>query len=384
MACSAPFGQGSLFFQRLFRVSTRLLISLLLLSLPICLASCNFGAEPTGAEPPDMTADLAPHAVRVVAPQRGAIRQQLRYMGTVHAQQDVQILARASATISEIFVDEGDLVTVDTPLIRRDAPELDAQIRRLGAEVARIRTDRDFNCQTYERERELAAAGVLPRVQAEASQARCMASDEGLRAAQEALGEANERRGFLDEVSPVDGVVLQRLVEVGEYAVAGRPLFLIGSGEVEARVSVAESDIRAGLQVGSPAVVRTSHGEEPATIISIAPQARGMGRTVEVRLTLPPTMEEERRPGMSVDVAFILAESTEAVTVPDEAVLDSDEGAYVFVVEGDRLRKVAVETGIRADGRVEIVEMDLDSRVVIGSLRGLADGDVVYAVEPGR
>ncbi|MBA2662573.1 MAG: efflux RND transporter periplasmic adaptor subunit [Bradymonadaceae bacterium] len=325
----------------------------------------------------------APRAVRVSAVARGALVDSLGYVGTVHAEREVQIMSRVPATVVEVRVEQGDAVSSGDLLVRMEAPDLEARIERLEAEAARVRTERDFQCATFETDRELAREGVLTQALADASQSRCLAAEQGHRAAQAARAEAMEGRRRLREASPVDGVVLRRLVEAGEYAAPGRPLIVIGSGELELRVAVTESDLRAGLKPGKPAIIRTGDREARATVNRIAPVARGPGRTVEVRLGLPPELVEGLKPGMSADVAFIMAESLDALTVMEEAVLDDGEQSFVFVVEGERLRRVAVVTGVRAGGRVEVSAEGLTSRtrVVLGGLEGLKDGELVYPVD---
>ncbi|MFU8804649.1 MAG: hypothetical protein ACNA8W_12620, partial [Bradymonadaceae bacterium] len=92
---------------------------------------------------------------------------------------------------------------------------------------------------------------------------------------------------------------------------------------------------------------------------------------------------EALKPGMSADVAFIIAESLDTLSVMEEAVLHDGEQAFVFMAKGERLRRVPVVTGVRAGGRVEIsaAELTPETRVVLGGLEGLHDGELVYPVD---
>ena len=267
-------------------------------------------------------------------------------------------------------------------MLRMESPELHAQIDRLQADVERARGDREYHCHRFETDRDLADAGVGTRAQADKSESQCMASQQGLAAAQATLHEVRQRRDYLREVAPLDGVVLKRLIESGEHVSPGRPLYTIGSAARHVEVMVTEKDVATGIDVGQPVRLTSSMGEVSSQIADIAPVVRGPGRTIEVRVDVPREWAESLWVGMSVDVAFVLEASHQAVTVPVDAVLETPQGPAVFVVEEARLHRTPVEVGVRTDRRVEITENLSPGQVVAtGRLEPLSEGDEIYAVD---
>jgi Cu(I)/Ag(I) efflux system membrane fusion protein len=95
----------------------------------------------------------------------------------------------------------------------------------------------------------------------------------------------------------------------------------------------------------------------------IFPTVDEKARTVKVRLEFENT-DGDLKPGMFADV-ILAGRPTMALTVPEDAVLDSGTRKLVFVRSGEeRLDPREVVTGVRAGGRTEI-------------LSGLAEGDSV-------
>jgi Cu(I)/Ag(I) efflux system membrane fusion protein len=95
----------------------------------------------------------------------------------------------------------------------------------------------------------------------------------------------------------------------------------------------------------------------------IFPTVDEKARTVKVRLEFE-NSDGELKPGMFADVV-LSGRSTMALSVPEDAVLDSGTRKLVFRRAGEeRLEPREVVTGARAGGRLEILE-------------GMAEGDSV-------
>ncbi|MEV5126385.1 peptidoglycan-binding domain-containing protein [Streptomyces decoyicus] len=93
------------------------------------------------------------------------------------------------------------------------------------------------------------------------------------------------------------------------------------------------------------------------------------GIDVEITLDDGAKLREEDRQG-TLSVKFVSESRKDVLTVPVEAVVALREGGYgLELVQGARTRMVAVETGLTADGRIEV------------SGSGLAEGMKVGAAE---
>jgi multidrug efflux pump subunit AcrA (membrane-fusion protein) len=128
--------------------------------------------------------------------------------------------------------------------------------------------------------------------------------------------------------------------------------------------------------------LRLPSGETIAgTVRALAPTLDASTRFGLVYVDLP--VDGPARAGMFGRGSIRLG-MRDALTLPEAAVILRDGNSYVYRIgEGDRVAQVKVETGRRADGRVEILSgLDPDARVVERGGAFLHDGDLVR-VESG-
>jgi peptidoglycan hydrolase-like protein with peptidoglycan-binding domain len=111
---------------------------------------------------------------------------------------------------------------------------------------------------------------------------------------------------------------------------------------------------------GAPVQVTPTDGKPvPGRIVKVvtvvSPGENGDGYTTKIHVTIGFTSTVQSPGPAAVTVAFTAGERPDVLAVPVEALLGLAEGGYgVQVVKGDTTRIVAVETGLFADGRVEI------------------------------
>jgi len=108
----------------------------------------------------------------------------------------------------------------------------------------------------------------------------------------------------------------------------------------------------------------------------IEPSVRPETHMGQVRITLP--VRADLRPGGSATAQFSDLRA-DVLTVPETAVNYDADGASVFVVgDGNRVSKVAVETGRRGGGYAEIVKGVLEGQTVLRTAGGFVlEGDVI-------
>jgi HlyD family secretion protein len=101
------------------------------------------------------------------------------------------------------------------------------------------------------------------------------------------------------------------------------------------------------------------------------------------RIALP--VNPDLRPGGFAKASFVKA-SAAVLTAPEKAVHYDTDGAYMLLLDkGDRVRRVTVRTGRRADGMVEILSgAEAGARAVAGGGAFLLEGDRVRIASSGR
>ena len=160
---------------------------------------------------------------------------------------------------------------------------------------------------------------------------------------------------YLSVRAPVDGVVTTKRCEVGDLALAGRPLFTIEQpGALRLEVGVPEA-IAHHAALGTSLLVRvdTVERELAGKVDEVSPSADPQSRTVQVKIALP----EEKgasavRPGMFARVLVPTGE-VRALEVPRAALVRRGRGGARrgLVRRRRRARAVHAERGRRAGPR---------------------------------
>ncbi len=288
-----------------------------------------------------------------------------RSVGQLEARTAPMIAAEVRGRISTIVAYEGQKVEVGQLLATIDktdfllAKELvEADIRRLGA-LIKARKLQVGRLQILVRKKSAARASL------DNAEAEFGALKAEIASAQVRLKQAKRNIVKAGIVSPVNGRVDDRRISVGDYVRIGTPLFHITAREyLNARLPFPErlgAVLRTGLpvQLISPiAPDVTVNGKISEISPLITPENRSIDVIVDVR---NPGLWE---PGASVSGKVLVGRHENAVTVPEISVVRRPAGAVVYVIRGSVAKQRVVRTGLRLDGRVEI-------------LSGLAAGEVV-------
>ncbi len=206
--------------------------------------------------------------------------------------------------------------------------------------------------------------------------------------------EQTRARDLLDKTeitAPIDGVVTRLDVEEGEMVVIGvqnQPGTILMTvsdfSAVNAEVKVAEADVlRLALDNSATVSLEAAGGRRFAgTVIEIGAsalpqvgtQAAAREFRVKVRLSGDIAM---LRPGLTCDAEILVAERTNVLTVPLQAVVQRGGDTGVFVVENGVATFRTLTTGIIGGLQIEVDGVAEGTSIVSGpfqALRELADG----------
>jgi RND family efflux transporter MFP subunit len=179
--------------------------------------------------------------------------------------------------------------------------------------------------------------------------------------------------------APMDGVVLRRDGEIGEIAETGQILFRVGVPKpLQVVAEVNEEDIPR-VAVDQTVLLRTDAflGRRlEGKVHEITPMGDAVAKTYRIRIALPD--DTPLHVGMSVEANVVTREKKDALLVPADAL----QGQQVLVVEGNRVRRRAVEVGIRGARSVEILSgLREGERIASPAPADLAEGSRVRVVE---
>jgi RND family efflux transporter MFP subunit len=346
-----------------------LALSLLALSF-LGLAAC----QPERFEPP------APTPVRVEALQRSDFAPTIALVGTVRAAQTVALTAsqRGTVTLAPRFAN--GLRTGES--VR--AGELIATVA--NDQVAFARTQAHLQMQAALASHELVERsfrdGIVSGADFTSSSLRAQLARETYAAAQREAGELRITAPIAGRLvvrnNVASGAKLDPGVVLADVAAGGAPV-------VEAAVAAGDRELlRPGQTVrleGPGGWKGSGKIAEVASVIDAAGTARVVA-SIDVGRGFSPSAPV---PGTGVDLHVELDRRADVLTVPDDAIVAGAEGPAVFVLalnEGlqrsYRVKRADVETGGRANGRVEVKSGLRDGdRVVVSGADALTDDALV-------
>jgi len=179
---------------------------------------------------------------------------------------EVNVTSRIAGRISEMNVLEGDSVRKGQVLCRIEDVDLRNQLQRAEADLQLAEVNAAQAERNYNRDRQLAGRGVISTKEFDDA-----TNQLGQTRASVASAKANVQL-YKDQLhdttitAPIDGVVVNKTLEVGEWVQPGTPVVTVDDlSTIWARVDVQETDL-AAVHVGEPAQVMTTNN--PPTTFS--------------------------------------------------------------------------------------------------------------------
>jgi HlyD family secretion protein len=331
--------------------------------------------------------EAPPRAVRISRVQNLPLASALTISGLLTPREEAAVTSELGGyRVLKVFVDQGDWVKEGQPLAQLDDTLLRAQIVEQQAMV----TQQILAAERAESQAKNVAGldnqGVLSQEDIDTRRYQGKSARASAVAAQAQLDDLKTRQARLTLRAPVSGRVLARYVRPGDLPAgqtAGQPLFRIArDGLIEIDAEVPEADLNK-LHVGQTADVTLPDGAHaPGQVRLISPEVDQQSKLGHARILLP--VRPDLRPG-GYAYARLPDVKTAGLVAPDRAVTYDAEGASVFVVDaGNRVHRVTVRTGSRADGFVELLQgPPAGSRVLVTGASFVLDGDKVAPVEGG-
>ncbi|HVS65525.1 MAG TPA: efflux RND transporter periplasmic adaptor subunit [Thermoanaerobaculia bacterium] len=313
----------------------------------------------------------------------------LNATGYTYARTRAAVGARIIGRVVELRVDEGDPIRRGDVIAVLDSADLEAASRQAEAALAEARARLAYAEREERRQRALVDAGINAQAQLDTAVTQRAVAAAVVDTAQARVDSVEAQLAYTVIHSPIDGVVIERNVEVGEMVAPGGFTSQQSTGSIvriadpsslEIEADINESYI-SKLELGQPTSIKvdavpdaTYHGR----LRQIVPTADRQRAVVEVKVTVD-DRDERLVPDMSCTVTF-LAEGTDAerlerpprLLVDPAAIVERDGARIAYRVAGGRVERVAVAVaeGPAGDQRVEVTS-------------GLRAGDVVV-VDPGE
>jgi HlyD family secretion protein len=336
---------------------------------------------------PKASAEAPPRAVRVARVDARPLAGALTISGVMVPREEAAVTSELSGyRVVKVFVDQGDWVKEGQPLAQLDDTLLRAQI----AEQTAVVTQQSLSAERADSQAKdvegLDNKGVLSQEDIDTRRFQARSAHAAAIAAWAQLNDLKTRQARLTLRAPVSGRVLARYVRPGDLpagAASGQPLFRIArDGLIEIDAEVPEADL-SKLKPGQAAeVTLPDGGHVSGQVRLISPEVDQQTKLGHARILLP--LRPDLRPG-GYAYARLPDIATAGLVAPDRAVSYDADGAAVFVVDpANRVHRVAVRTGQRAGGFVELLQgPPSGSRVLVTGSSFVLDGDRVTPIEGG-
>lgn len=339
---------------------------------------------------------------------RGDIVMTVTAAGTVNPVTTVLVGTQVSGTIKKIYVDfnspvkQGQLIArIDPALFDEQVAQAKANLLAAKANLEKAEASLVDAKRTMERNRELFSRNLIARSELdtaetsyETAKAQVSASKAQVAQAEAALRNAQTNLGYTKILSPVDGIVVSRSVDVGQTVAASfqtPTLFTIAQDLTKMQIdtNVDEADI-GKVKVGQD-VEFTVDAYPDSTFrgqvkqVRIAPIIVQNVVTYDVVITVDNPVGASGhspllRPGMTANVSIIITAKKDVLKIPNAALRFKlserdrtrapQKGSGVWVLEKGKPKRIPVSAGISDGSYTEVVSGEISEgrEIIVESL----------------
>src|SRR5262249_55186320 len=157
---------------------------------------------------------------------------------------EVNVTSRIAGRITSLILVEGDRVKRGTVVCEIEDIDLQNQLRKAQAEVVKAEADRAQANPELERDRKLFEAHVISTKKRDDATTAVEERDAAVASAKASVRYYSDQLKDTKILSPVDGVVVNKALEVGEWVTPGTPILTVDDlTTIWARVDVGETDL---------------------------------------------------------------------------------------------------------------------------------------------
>ena len=337
-----------------------------LLGLLALSAGCEQGSK-AGDE--TEAGEIAAIPVETATPIRADI--DAMYTGTapIEAFADAKVIAKVGGEVREILVEETDEVSRGQVLARLDGDRLRLEMEQAEANLHKLQ--RDFKRNVDLREKGLISEGDFEKIQYE------------MEALQAIFDLAKLEYGYTEIRAPIDGVISERFIKLGNTIEINAPTFQVTSLEpLVSYLHIPEREYRR-IDPGQPATIKVDALQGlifDADVARVSPVVDPATGTFKITIEISDS-SRRLKPGMFGRIGIVYDSHLAALQIPRSAIIEESGESAVYVVTGDKVEKRIVRTGYSQDGYVEVVEglRDREEIVVVGQMN-LKDGSRVSVI----
>ncbi len=292
--------------------------------------------------------------------------------GTINPIEMVDVGTQVSGEISEVLVDYNDQVKEGQVLARMDMRNLKSTLDESRANLNKAKISMDQTKRALERSQELFADGLIPKIDLEKAEDDYNSAVAMYHITKLQLEKNSVNLAYADILSPIDGVVISKNIDVGQTVAAtfSTPtLFTIANDLTEMKIeaSVDEADIGQVKQFQKVIFTVDAFPDEEfkGVVAQIQLQPTIVQNVVTYNvIILIQNADLKLMPGMTATLLIQTEEKPDVITVPNSALafepsdedidqlkrkkfelkpIDDESKNTVWVVKGKTLSEIEVE-----------------------------------------
>ena len=321
---------------------------------------------------------------------RGDLRQVVTATGEIQPVNTVNVGSQVSGTIDNLYVDFNSTVKKGDILLTIEPSVLQATVDEANASLISAKSQRDYAKNEYERNKMLYADGFISRAEMEQSETTYQQAEQSVKRMQSQYERAVTNLGYATIISPVDGTVISRKVDVGQTVAASfqtPDLFEIAEDltKMQIETSVSEADIGV-IKDGQP-VTFTVDAYPTETFEGVVRQIR-LSPTVTSNVVVYTVVIDvdntdlRLKPGMTAFVTIIISEKENVWKAPNAAFLVrtfngvADESVingatpktHLMLMRDENIVVVPYQKGLSTATETEIVsdEIQIGDKIITG------------------
>ena len=290
--------------------------------------------------------------VMVETAQRDTFSATLWVSGTVISQNDARIAAETDGRITWV-ADVGSRIEQGDAIARIDAEDLRLELSDSEAQLASLKSQLKYRDSSLQRFKKLAASNNAAATQLDEAQSQLDMTRQEIKRAEVAIAQIKRRIKQTEVLAPFPGIVVERVVQVGEFVNRGAQVARLVDTEHREIIAQAPLSVAGWIREGMQVSVEHEDRESLSPVSYVIPVGDDRSRMFEVRIA---ANDPAWIIGSPVRIALPNSEPRELVAIPRDGLVLRGNTIYIMRVNSDNtVEKVSVETGIGLGGFVEVI-----------------------------
>jgi RND family efflux transporter MFP subunit len=311
----------------------------------------------------------------------GNVTPQAEFIGTVFYKEVSDVASEISGRVDEVRFEEGQRVKKDQVLIKLGADILKKRLLATSATYEQVLSELEIARIEFERREKLFKTKAISEQSYDENRFRVKGLEkraESLEAEVERIEIELQKKTIR---APFEGVVIDRLVDRGEWLAEGATVAILAKDDVVDIVADVSEKFIPFIRVGMPVKAIVNGDEISGSVIAVVPRGDIATRTFPVKIRTPNTLALIE--GMSARVMLPAGKPRKSLVVSRDAVIAASGQTVVYTVNDSKAKMVPVNilgyqgliVGIEGQGLAEGMQV-----VVKGNER-LRDGQMVSITE---